>query len=113
MLQQPLEQRLALARQLRAQSESRKNELGVEGYADVDAPLACRWLQERGCHTLVHGHTHKPAEHVLDGTQTPALRRLVLSDWEAARRPARGDVLRWYPESAQPWERLQMAAPNA
>ena len=113
LLQQPLEQRLALARQLRAQSESRKNELGVEGYADVDAPLACRWLQERGCHTLVHGHTHKPAEHVLDGTQTPALRRLVLSDWEAARRPARGDVLRWYPESAQPWERLQMAAPNA
>ena len=85
----------------------------MEGYADVDAPLACRWLQERGCHTLVHGHTHKPAEHVLDGTQTPALRRLVLSDWEAARLPARGDVLRWCPESAQPWERLQVAAPNA
>ena len=106
LLLQPLEQRLALARQLRAQSESRKNELGVEGYADVDVPLACQWLMQHGCHTLVHGHTHKPADHVLDASQQPPLHRKVLSDWEMAHPPVRGDALRWRPDSAQPWERV-------
>ncbi|MEZ7829171.1 MAG: UDP-2,3-diacylglucosamine diphosphatase [Brachymonas denitrificans] len=106
LLQQALEQRLALARQLRAQSESRKNELGVEGYADVDHPLACRWLAEHGCHTLLHGHTHKPAEHVLDASHQPPLRRLVLGDWEMGGHPVRGDVLRWCPGKDQPWDRV-------
>ena len=97
---------LALARQLRSQSESRKNELGVEGYADVDHPLACRWLAEHGCHTLLHGHTHKPAEHVLDASHQPPLRRLVLGDWEMGGHPVRGDVLRWCPGKDQPWDRV-------
>lgn len=108
LLQQPLAQRLALARQLRAQSESRKNELGVEGYADVDGPLACTWLREYGCHTLVHGHTHKPADHVLVQAPSP-LHRRVLSDWEQEHEPARGDILRWCPAAAHPWQRLAVA----
>ena len=39
---------------------------------------------------LIHGHTHKPAEHELaDG-----LRRVVLSDWDLGATPPRGEVLR-------------------
>lgn len=77
-LQQPLEQRLALARQLRQQSGQRKNDLGVEGYADVDEPLAVQWLKDHQCTWLIHGHTHKPKDHTLPNN----MRRSVLSDWD-------------------------------
>ena len=39
---------------------------------------------------MVHGHTHRPAEHALDATH----RRIVLSDWDAAAQPPRLEVLR-------------------
>ncbi|MDO5654458.1 MAG: UDP-2,3-diacylglucosamine diphosphatase, partial [Brachymonas sp.] len=90
VLQLPLEQRRALAQQLRQQSSQRKNELGVEGYADVDEPLAVQRLQERSCTTLVHGHTHKPQDHVL----ATSLDRKVLSDWDLQAAKPRGEVLR-------------------
>ena len=39
---------------------------------------------------LIHGHTHRPAEHDLgDG-----MKRVVLSDWDLAATPPRGDVVR-------------------
>lgn len=94
-LQQPLEQRLALARQLRQQSSLRKNALGVEGYADVDEPTATQWLQDHRCALLIHGHTHKPQDHVLPGPdEQPALHRKVLSDWDLLASPPRGEALR-------------------
>jgi UDP-2,3-diacylglucosamine hydrolase len=43
---------------------------------------------------LIHGHTHRPAEHVLDTSTQPPLRRLVLSDWDASAQPPRLEVLR-------------------
>ena len=87
-LSQPLEQRQAVARDLRAQSESRK-QTGVT-YADVDAQAARDWLHTAHAHTLIHGHTHRPAIHNLGN----GLRRIVLSDWDAAAIPARFEVLR-------------------
>ncbi len=107
-LQQPLEQRLALAQQLRQQSSQRKNELGVEGYADVDAPLAVQWLQKHDCTLLVHGHTHKPQDHDLPGTvQGQTLQRMVLSDWDMQATPPRAEVLRLQrqPDAAWHWSR--------
>lgn len=96
LLQQPLEQRLALAQQLRQQSSQRKNELGVEGYADVDASLAVQWLQTHDCTLLVHGHTHKPQDHNLPGTANngQTLRRMVLSDWDLLASNPRAEALR-------------------
>lgn len=88
-LARPLEQRHALARQMRDASKAGQAELTE--YADLD-PAACQhWLQASGCSDLIHGHTHRPARHEL----APGLRRHVLSDWdfEDARQP-RGDVLR-------------------
>lgn len=107
-LQQPLEQRLALARQLRQQSSQRKTALGVEGYADVDASLAVQWLRDHGCTRLVHGHTHRPQDHVLPaGPQEPPLRRLVLSDWDLLASPPRAEALRLQrlPDGAWQWSR--------
>ena len=88
VLAQPLEQRRALARSVRAQSEDRKRNPDVV-WADVDADAARDWLHQAGARTLVHGHTHRPAVHSLgDGLQ-----RIVLSDWDADAHPPRAQVL--------------------
>lgn len=87
-LQHPLALRRQMARQIRQASEQRKDE-GL-GYADVDAEAARAWLRAAHCETLVHGHTHMPADHDLgDG-----LARIVMSDWEAEAVPPRLQVLR-------------------
>ena len=87
-LAQPLAQRRQIARGLRQHSEERKRS-GVT-YADVDGPLAREWLQEAQALTLIHGHTHKPADHELG----PGLVRHVLSDWDLAAQTPRAEVLR-------------------
>ena len=98
-LAQPLAERRAQAQAARAQSEAHKQ--AGEAYADVDGPAALAWLQAAGARTLVHGHTHRPAEHVL----APGYRRVVLSDWDATARPPRADVLRL---TAQGLERIRI-----
>jgi UDP-2,3-diacylglucosamine hydrolase len=48
------------------------------------------WLREADARTLIHGHTHQPADHALaDGRQ-----RLVLSDWDLQAANPRAEVLR-------------------
>lgn len=91
-LAQPLARREAIARDLRAQSEARKRSTGHDPslWADVDHAAARDWLRRADAHTLIHGHTHRPAEHALgDG-----LRRVVLSDWDVRATPPRAEVLR-------------------
>jgi UDP-2,3-diacylglucosamine hydrolase len=87
-LAKPLPQRRAIARSLRDQSEARKR-TGV-AYADVDSATARDWLQQGQAATMIHGHTHKPADHDLGW----GMRRVVLSDWDAAATPPRAQVLR-------------------
>lgn len=96
-LAKPLAERQRIARNLRLQSESRKS-TGVV-YADVDTPAALQWLQAAQANTLIHGHTHRPADHLLSAVDAQPvdaqpLRRLVLSDWDAAATPPRLEVLR-------------------
>lgn len=87
-LARPLEERRALARHMREQSESRKADPRAV-WADVDADAAVAWLRSARAQTLIHGHTHKPGRHDLgDG-----LERLVLSDWDVAASPPRAQVL--------------------
>jgi UDP-2,3-diacylglucosamine hydrolase len=93
-LAQPLAKRQAIARDLRQQSESRKR-AAIE-YADVDAAEAAAWLEAADAQVLIHGHTHKPAEHLLGER-----RRTVLSDWDAAATPARLEALRLTAAGAQ------------
>ena len=87
-LAQPLARRKEVARALRAQSETHKR--SAMQFVDLDPQASCNWLQAAHASTLIHGHTHKPAEHDLPN----GLRRIVLSDWDATATPARGEVLR-------------------
>ncbi len=98
-LAKPLAERQALARDMRAQSAALKRT--GQTYADVDANLARQWLAAAGCNTLIHGHTHKPAEHALG----QGLRRVVLSDWDCGAQPPRAQLLRW---SAQGLQRIRL-----
>ena len=94
-LTKPLAERQTTARGLRQQSEARKQS-GAE-YADVDTQAARQLLGDANALTLIHGHTHKPAEHDLgDG-----MRRVVLSDWDAAATPPRAEAIRLTDEGLQ------------
>ena len=97
-LAQPLSARRQQAQGIRAESEARKR--SGEVYADLDTSATLQWLKAADAATLVHGHTHKPACHMLDDH---GRRRWVLSDWDAAAHPPRGDVIRL---TAQGLERI-------
>jgi UDP-2,3-diacylglucosamine hydrolase len=87
-LAKPLADRQAFGRQARAQS--RASQAAQLMATDLDAEACRALLREAGATTLIHGHTHRPAEHDLgDG-----LRRVVLSDWDLDAQPPRGDVIR-------------------
>jgi len=87
-LAQPLAARRAQARGIRQESEAKKQSGTM--YADLDGAATIAWLQAAGASTLVHGHTHRPAQHTL----APGLTREVLSDWDAAALPPRLETLR-------------------
>ena len=87
-LRQPLEARRAQARGMRDQSSSHQRASMV--YAELDRQACIDWLQSARASTLIHGHTHRPADHDL----APGLRRIVLSDWDLDATPARAQVLR-------------------
>jgi len=93
-LAKPLHERQAIARDLRRQSESRKR--SAIAYADIDGPAAAAWLEAADAQALIHGHTHKPADHMLGESL-----RIVLSDWDASAIPARLEALRLTPGGAQ------------
>lgn len=86
-LARPLAEREGIARQLRAESEARQ--ASAPRMVDVDATEALRWLAQAQAQVLVHGHTHRPADHPLGEGQ-----RRVLSDWDAGARPPRAEVMR-------------------
>ncbi len=87
-LAKPLLERRNIARQLREQSQARK--LATAHFADADLEATVSLLEQAGASHLIHGHTHKPADHLLKGT----MQRHVLSDWDLGARPARAQVLR-------------------
>ena len=75
-------------------------------YADVDGPAACAWLEASQSTVLLHGHTHRPADHAL----APGLSRSVLSDWDLDAAPPRAEVLRLHSDGAR-GNRLQRLSP--
>lgn len=94
-LARPLAARQQVAQVLRTESESRKR--SGAPYADVDRDEALAWLAAAHADTLVHGHTHRPGEHMLDATHG----RIVLTDWDLGARPPRGDMLRLTADGAR------------
>jgi UDP-2,3-diacylglucosamine hydrolase len=86
-LAKPLTEREEFARSLRALSESQKHE-GMS-FADADAEMSLFWLAQAQADRLIHGHTHRPADHPLGTAQ-----RHVLSDWSLDHSPLRAQVFR-------------------
>jgi UDP-2,3-diacylglucosamine hydrolase len=87
-LAKPLTDRQAFGRQARAQS--RASQATQLMSTDLDADACRALLAEAHATTMIHGHTHRPAEHDLGDR----LRRVVLSDWDLDATPPRGDVIR-------------------
>jgi UDP-2,3-diacylglucosamine hydrolase len=97
-LAKPLAERQTLARAMRDQSQALKHtqsQSPMSEWADVDTQAALAWLQRAGASCLIHGHTHRPAQHVL----ATGLTREVLSDWDCDAAKPRAEILRlhWPP----------------
>ncbi len=79
----PLEERLAIARQLREASKKRGAKK-ADYITDVNAEAVTSALQKNNATLLIHGHTHRPAIHQIEDIHAT---RVVLGDW---------DKLGWY-----------------
>lgn len=80
LLEKPIGERRALAKQLRmASAEANSNK--AEDIMDVSPSAVLEALENHGCQRLIHGHTHRPAVHQLTANGTEA-ERIVLGDWD-------------------------------
>ena len=84
-LSRPLAERLAIAREMRTQSERNKHE---QDLGDVNDDVVRTALITAGVRRTIHGHTHRPGSYSLG----EGLERWVLPDWLAA--SGRGGVLK-------------------
>ena len=76
----PLSTRQKLARKLRSESRAQTRMKACE-IVDVTPEEVVKVMTEHGVRTLIHGHTHRPAQHELEIDDQPA-RRIVLGDWD-------------------------------
>ncbi len=78
-LARPLDERRALARELRNRSEKIKADKRPE-IMDVNAQSVIQTFRSHGVRRMIHGHTHRPARHQyrIDGMDCE---RWVLPDW--------------------------------
>lgn len=97
-LARPLTERLALAQSMREQSKAHNQ--SVMTFADADPAMTGDWLQAAGCTRMVHGHTHRPADHEATLPNGAAAQRQVLSDWCCTQTPHRAEVLRLSPNGS-------------
>ncbi len=87
-LSHPIEKRMAIASQFRAESRNRSKEKSAE-IMDANQTAVEQVMKKYHVKHLIHGHTHRPAQHhfELDGA---AAERTVLGDWYQ-----QGSVLRY------------------
>lgn len=88
MLKKPLEERLAIARAVRAESQARNAQL-ADAIMDVNPQAIVDAIEDAGVDILLHGHTHRPAVHDV-ALQDRSATRIVLGDWYE-----QGSVVRW------------------
>lgn len=101
-LARPLAERQALAQSMRAQSKAHNQ--SVAYFADADVAMTRDWLLAAQSTHMVHGHTHRPADH-RDGQNL----RQVLSDWGLDHGESRAEVLRLHADGRR--ERLSPFSP--
>ncbi len=81
-------ERLTMAEQARAKSREHVKAT-ADTIMDVNSAAVLETMKQHGVHSLLHGHTHRPAVHelIIDGQ---AASRIVLGDWYE-----QGSVVRW------------------
>lgn len=79
-LAKTIPERLAMAQQARGESQMANQSKSME-IMDVNAAAVEQAFRDNGVALMVHGHTHRPARHVLevDGSKRE---RWVLPDWD-------------------------------
>lgn len=80
ILARPLKDRQQMARQLREMSMA-TNRGKAEDIMDVTPDEVVRVMETHDVPLLIHGHTHRPAEHNLT-VNGNAAKRIVLGDWD-------------------------------
>ena len=88
-LARSLDERLAVAAEIRRRSQERQRYDG-DPDADIDTGTAVAWMHAMGTGEMVHGHTHRPGSQAL----APGFQRHVLSDWDLDEDTPRAEVLR-------------------
>ena len=78
-LTKPLQERIAIGRQLRDQSQ-KSARTKEEVIMDVTAEAVNTLMTQQQVRLLIHGHTHRPAIHEVDLPSGKAI-RMVLGDW--------------------------------
>lgn len=105
VLAMPLAERRALARRLRNESidgQRRQLERGLP-LTDVDPAAVVALMQQQGATRLIHGHTHRPADHVVVLPGGVHGERIVLSDWRDC-----GEALEVWPDGRLQRHRLSL-----
>ena len=96
----PLAERRRRAKAMRDASVQHQAGMRPEQWADVDEAAAMDWLEAAAASVMVHGHTHRPAAHVLPDGRV----RRVLGDWDFEVTPARAVAMCWTPAGLVPMD---------
>ncbi len=86
VLAKPLAERRLLAGQIRQMSETRKNDIGKAEISDATEAGIQALMADYAAKpmpTLIHGHTHRPAQHQHHTAEGLPFIRYVLPDWYA------------------------------
>ncbi len=78
-LAKPLAEREQMAQALRKQSKE-ETQTKAADIMDVNTDAVSGAFQEHGVSLMIHGHTHRPAIHMLE-VDGKAAKRIVLGDW--------------------------------
>ena len=86
-----VEERIAMAKGMRLLSDTAKSNSAMD-IMDVTPEAIVTALSDAGVRRIIHGHTHRPAAHVLD-LDGIAAERWVLPDWDLDDAQPRGGYL--------------------
>ena len=78
-LKRPLHERLEIASNMRDASQNHNNRKDMS-IMDVTSDAIYRFFMQHKIDILIHGHTHRPATHQVDGSKLSGT-RIVLGDW--------------------------------
>ena len=84
-LSRSIEERIAIARSMREQSKQRGQQKAAD-IMDVNQHAVQELMLAHNTYILIHGHTHRPAQHHFKLNNQPA-ERIVLPDWNPDAEP--------------------------